>query len=624
MRVVEAAAGTARRSRTYLPRRLRARLARFASQLRSVSAIGRRLLPYARRRRGRLAGALVLTLALMSVRLLEPWPLKLIFDYVLLGQPLPAGLAAVAGGLGQTALLVLLVAAIVVLATLSGLVYYRQSLLASRLGQEVVSELRFDLYRHLQALSFSFHDRRQTGDLIVRLVADIRLLREAIVNLPLDLAESVLLILGMSVIMLVMDWQLALIAFLLVPLLAVAVRRYRQPMKAAVREQRHQEGDLATLASDALGAIRAIQGFGLEERIASRFGGANRRSLKQGLKAARLEARLRWTSELSVGVITAVVVGFAAWRILRGQLSPGDLIVFVTYLRAYARPLRRISKTTERVARTAAAAERVLDLFAQVPDIADRPGAVVAPRLRGAIELAGVSHRHGRHPWVLRQVTLSIAPGERVGIVGPTGAGKSSLMSLIPRFYDPAEGVVRIDGHDVRGLTLESLRAQISLVFQEPILFAETIYENIAYGRPGASREEVVAAAQRAGIHAIIEGLQEGYDTVLGERGGTLSGGQRQCVSIARAMLRDAPIVILDEPTTGLDARSSTLVSAAIERLVAGRTVLLISHDLRTLRDVDRIVVLEAGRVVQQGSYADLATRSGLFRELEAYGGVGR
>jgi ATP-binding cassette, subfamily B, bacterial len=610
------------RRRSLLARALGRRGQRIGEQLHSVAALASRLLPYARRRRGRLALVVVLTFVMLAVRLLEPWPLKLIFDYVLLGRPLPPALAFLPAGASATGLLALFVGAIVALAALAGLLYFQQSLLTSRIGHEVVSEIRFDLYRHVQALSFGFHDRRRTGDLIVRLVADIRLVRDALVNLPIDLAESLLLAAGMSVIMLVMDWQLALVAFAMLPLLALLVRRYRKPLKAAVREQRRQEGDLATLASDSLGAIRAIQGFGLEQLVAARFGGANRKSLKQGLKAARLEARMRWSSELAVGTVTAIVVGFGAWRILRGQLSPGDLIVFVAYLRAFARPLRRISKTTERIARTSAAAERILDLFAQVPEITDRPGALAVSRLRGDIELVGVSHRHGRNPWVLRRIDLHVAAGERVGLVGPTGAGKSSLLSLIPRFYEAAEGMVQLDGHDVRDLTVESLRSQISLVFQEPILFADSIAENIAHGRPGASREEIVAAARRAGIHEIIAGLPDGYDTVLGERGGTLSGGQRQCVAIARAMLRDAPIVLLDEPTTGLDARSRALVAAAIDRLAAGRTVLVVSHDLQALRGTDRIVVLEGGRVVQQGSYDELAERAGLFRELEAYGGV--
>jgi ATP-binding cassette subfamily B protein len=606
-----------------VPRTLAGRLRRLRAQLVPVSAIGRRLLPYARRRRGRLAGALALTLVLMLVRLLEPWPLKLIFDHVLLGEPVPGPLAALGAGWSTGGWLAFFIASILGLASLAGFLYYRQSLLVSRLGQEVVSELRFDLYRHVQALSFGFHDRRQTGDLIVRLVADIRLVRDAVVSLPLDVCESAFLVAGMSVVMLWMDWPLALVALAMLPLSALLVRRYRKPMRAAIREQRHQEGDLATLASDSLGAIRAIQGFGLESRVAERFGGANRRSLKHGLKAARIEAALRWSSDVAVGLVTAVVVGFAAWRILGGSLSPGDLIIFIAYLRAFSRPLKRISKTTERIARTAAAAERILDLFAQAPEIADRPGAVAVERLRGEIVFDRVSLRHGRFPHVLRRVDLRIAAGERVGIVGPTGAGKSSLLSLVPRFYDVAEGTVRIDGHDVRDLTVESLRRQVSLVFQEPILFADTIAENIACGRPGATREEIVAAAERAGIHEIIERLPDGYDTVLGERGGTLSGGQRQCVSIARAMLRDAPIVLLDEPTTGLDARSAALVSAAVERLVEGRTVLVVSHDLRTLRHVDRVVVIESGRLVQQGRYDELAARAGLFRELESYGEIG-
>jgi len=406
----------------------------------------------------------------------------------------------------------------------------------------------------------------------------------------------------------------------LLPVLAFVVRRYRRPMRAAIRKQRRKEGDLATVASDSLGAIRAVQGFRLEGREVSRFGGANRRSLKHGVRAARLEAKLRWSSDVAVGVVTALVVGLAARRILSGALSPGDLIVFVTYLRTFSRPLRQISRTTERVARTATAAERILEIMERVPDVRDLPGAVEAPAFRGGIEFDRVSLRHGTDPWVLRDVSLHVRPGEIVGIVGPTGAGKSSLISLVPRFYDPSEGCVRIDGHDARSVTLDSLRRQVSLVFQEPILFATTIAENVAAGRPGAHREEIVEAAHRAGIHHVIAGLPEGYDTLLGERGGTLSGGQRQCVAIARAILRDAPIVILDEPTTGLDLRNAAVVVAALRRLVEGRTVLMISHEPRYLKDADRIVALDHGRLVEEGSSERLATSADGFQQLERIG----
>jgi ABC-type multidrug transport system fused ATPase/permease subunit len=303
-----------------------------------------------------------------------------------------------------------------------------------------------------------------------------------------------------------------------------------------------------------------------------------------------------------------VVILLAALRIEQGVLSPGDLVIFVTYTRTFARPLRRVSKLSEQTARTSAAAERLLEVLEQVPEIRDEPRAFAAPRLNGQIDLEGVSFGYGSGKQVLDRVSLRVRAGERVGIVGPTGVGKSTLISLVPRFQDPTAGRVLIDRLPVRSLTLASLRAQVSVVFQEPLLFAGTIAENIAYGRPGATREEIRRAADEVGIGEVIERLPEGFDTLIGERGGTLSGGERQCVAIARALIRDAPIVLLDEPTTGLDPRSAAMVLEAIRELVRGRTVLFVTHQLEQLRDADRIVVLEAGRIVQDGSYADVAS----------------
>jgi ATP-binding cassette, subfamily B, bacterial len=603
-----------------LERRRRRALRQFAA----LQQVLRRLAPYVRGRAGGLAVALAATVGYMLVRLLEPWPLKLIFDHVLLGQPLPSALSFLDDYAGtRSALLLVFAGSIVVLALASGFLYYWQNVLSAHIGQHVVAGLRSDLFRHLHRLDFSFHDRRRTGDLLVRLVADIRLLRDALVKIPLDLSESTLLVLGMAVIMLLIDWQLALLSFMALPLLFVLVGRYRRPMKDAIRKQRRQEGDLATIASESLGAIRVVQGFGLEEQELRRFGGLNRRSMKQGVKAARIEARLRWSSDMAVGVITALVVGTAAHRIMAGALTPGDLIIFVSYLRTFARPLRRVSRTTEHVTRTTTAGERILEIFEREPAVRDAPDAVAVASLRGGIRFDGVGMRHGRGAWVLRGVDLAVEPGERVGIAGPTGSGKSSLISLLPRFYDATEGSVSVDGLDVRTLTTASLRAQIALVFQEPVLFAMSISDNIAMGRPGARRADVVDAARRAGIHDVIAALPEGYDTVLGERGGTLSGGQRQCVAIARAMLRDAPIVLLDEPTTGLDPRSALLVTQALQQLMKGRTVLVVSHELHRLRDLDRIVVLDRGRLVQDGNFGELTARTGLFRDLVAYGRTG-
>jgi ATP-binding cassette, subfamily B, bacterial len=590
-------------------------------QLAALRRVLDRLATYLHGRKKTLAAALLATIGYMVLRLLEPWPLKLILDSVVLGKPLPARLGFVEGWVdGRAGLLAVLVGCMMAIAIVAGFCYYWQNVLAAHLGQQVVSRLRLDLYEHLQRLDFSFHDRRRTGDLLIRLIGDIRLLRDALVNIPLELAENTLLLVGMAVIMLFMDWQLGLLSLAVVPVLALLVGRYRTPMKAAIRKQRDREGDLATIASESLAAVRMIQGFGLEQHELHRFGTSNRRDLRQGVKAARLEAKLRWSSDLAVGLVTAAVVGVAAQRILAGALLPGDLIVFMAYLRAFARPLRRVSRTTERVSRTTTAGERIFELFDTEPSVRDMPGAIVAPRLRGAITFDGASLRHGRMPWSLRDIDLEVRPGERLGIVGPTGAGKTSLVSLVPRFYDVVEGSVAIDGHDVRSLTLASLRSQIALVFQEPILFATSVADNIALGHPGADRAHIVQACQRVGIHDIVASLAEGYDTIVGERGGTLSGGERQCIAIARAMVKDAPIVILDEPTTGLDQRSAALVLAALRALMNGRTVLMISHDLHRLRDVDRIVVLEKGRLVQEGRYDELAARTGLFQDLVGHG----
>ncbi|HVF40854.1 MAG TPA: ABC transporter ATP-binding protein [Gemmatimonadaceae bacterium] len=582
-----------------------------------------RLSPHVRGRRRDLAFAFAATIGYMLLRLAEPWPLKLVLDNVLLDKKLPEPLAFLHRWADTPSeLLNIFVAGIVLVAILSGFLYYWQNVLSAYVGQKVVSGIRVDLFRHLQHLDFSFHDRRHTGDLLIRLVADIRLLRDALVKLPLDLSENSLLMIGMAIVMLIMDWQLALISFTALPLLFLLMHRFRSPMRAAIRKQRRQEGDLATAISESLGAIRVVQGFGLEEREVQRVAGHDRKSLGQGLKAARLEARLRWASELAVGVITAVVVGVAARRIMSGAVSPGDLVVFVSYLRAFARPLRRVSRTAETMARTITAGERILEVFDLVPDVRDMPGAVDAPALGGEVRFERVGLRHGHNPWVLRDIDLVVHPGERIGIVGPTGAGKSSLVSLVPRFYDATEGRVCVAGHDVRSLTLASLRRHVSFVFQEPVLFSVSIRENIAAGRTDATPEEIEEAARSAGIHSVIAQLPEGYDTVPGERGGTLSGGQRQCVAIARAILRDAPIVVLDEPTTGLDQRSAGLVTSALQELMQGRTVLMISHELHRLHDADRIVVLENGRLVQEGRYSEMSLRDGLFRDLVEYGQV--
>ena len=584
---------------------------------RKLGHLTKRFSPHVRRQFSRLIPAQAAGFGVLILGLLEPWPFKLIFDHVFLDNEMSGPLA----GLEQTrldsplTLLNIFIGAIVAIAILRGVFYYFQSLLTSRAGQQIVNNVRLDLYRHLQHLSFKFHDRRQTGDLISRLTTDIRILRDLFVSLPIILCNELGLMIGMIIVMAFMDVQLTLIALISIPLLMLFVKKYRRPMKAAIRKQREREGHLASMASEALGAIKVVQGFHQEKSEVQKFSTGNKQSLRSGLKAARMEAKLRWASEISVAIVAATIMAIAARRVLSDVLTPGDLLVFVAYLRAFNRPLRRISKINERLARGTASAERVTDLLEVESDVQDKPEAKTARIRKGHVRYENVRFGYQDGGEVLHEINLELNPGERVAVVGATGSGKSTLASLMPRFYDVTSGNITIDGTDVRDVTLNSLRRHIAIVFQEPILFATTIAENIAYGNPEATPEQIREAAREAGIASLVEALPDGYDTVLGERGGTLSGGQRQCIAIARAFIKDAPILVLDEPTTGLDKVNARLVMDALGHLMKGKTVLHISHHLEHVRDVDRVVVMAAGRITREGPPSLLEEGPALYPE---------
>jgi ABC-type multidrug transport system fused ATPase/permease subunit len=587
---------------------------------RSVPEIIRRLGPYVCRRKTSLLLALACATGYTFLSLLEPWPIKLVFDHILLNHPVPPALAPIVTPLVENRVLFLslLMGSILLLVVIRGAVYFYQAVLIAKVGQQAATDLRLELYQHLQHLSFSFHDRRRTGDLLMRLTNDIRILRDFLIALPVLVISDFLLTLGMGLVMVLMNWRLTLLALAVLPVLWLVTRTYQQPMWRASRKRRKREGRLATMAAQALGAIKVVQGFRREHYEIERFSTQNIGSLRSGLRATRLEAKLRWTSELAIASVTILILGVGAHNVLAGIMSAGELLVFVYYLRTFSRPLNRISRTVERSTRGLTAAERILDTLDTQPTVTDLAGAVPAPRVQGELFFDHVSFAY--HPGgasVLTDVTARIRPKERVAIVGPTGSGKTTLVNLIPRFYDPTHGRVCLDGCDVKTFTLESLRACVSLVFQEPVLFATTIRENIAYGKPDATHEEIERAAEMAGIHQLIASLPEGYETVIGERGGTLSGGQRQCVAIARAIIHDAPLVILDEPTTGLDARSAAQVMEALDRLMPQRTVILVTHQLRLLRHVDRVLVLDGGRLVEEGAPRDLLAREGLYHTLQ-------
>jgi ATP-binding cassette subfamily B protein len=555
--------------------------------------------PHLRRHRAKLLMAVVCMIGATAMELLRPWPLKLIFDGILMPTARARELLAQVPFLAADPQRLLLAIALSVLAiaVAGGLFRYGQAYLTSSVGQKVIAAIRLQLYGHIQRLSQSFHDARSSGDLMTRLTGDINLMRDLMVNTFIQLSDSLLVIVGMIAIMLWMDWQLTLTALAVVPALMLATGKFSHDLKGATRKQRHREGKIANLLAETISTVKVIQAFGREGHEEQRFSRQNGSTMKAGIAATRLEYRLNLVVQAIVGAGTAAVLWFGVQRVQSGILTPGDLLVFAAYLTALYKPIRKLAAFSGRIAKASACGERVVDTLEIDPEIKDTPDAVPAPPFRGEIVFEQVAFGYRTSEPVLRDMSFHIRPGEKVALVGESGSGKSTVINLLLRFYDPAAGSVRIDGTDIRRYTLTSLRRQIAVVLQESILFNTTLRDNIAYGRLDAIQEEIEAAAQAANIHAFIETLPDGYDTIVGERGAMLSGGQRQRIAIARAMIQDARIIVLDEPMTGLDEASEAKVRQAMDRLTRGRTCLLITHDLHAARTADRILRIRDGRI---------------------------
>ncbi|HEV8250789.1 MAG TPA: ABC transporter ATP-binding protein [Gaiellaceae bacterium] len=558
------------------------------------------------RHRRPLAGAFAASLGYAATRLAEPWPLKVVFDNVLAGMPLTTPFPWLDRHLAgnRTAILVAATVALLLLAVLRSVFYYHQSYLTARVGQDVVTTLRRRLFAHVQRLPQSFHSRASTGDLLTRLTGDILMLRELLVASLLAVVTETAVVAGFVVVMFLVEWRLALLAVIAVPAIFVSMTLYSARMRAATRKQRRREGELAGRLHEVLAGIHVVQLFGREDEEDERLRTLNRRSARSGLRATRLEAKLNRTVELSVAAATAAVLWFGATQVTAGRLTPGDLIVFFAYMQGFYRPLRRISRVTQRASKASSCVERVTDVLDRPSDLRD--GSRAAPPLRGEISFEGVSFAYEPGRAVLRDVDLVVRAGTTLAVVGPTGAGKTTLLGLVPRLYDPTHGAVRVDGIDLRELTVRSLRDQIAVVPQDGMIFSGTIFENIAYGELDATADQVEEAARAACIHEFVAGLPEGYATLVGERGVTLSGGERQRLAIARALVKDAPIVLLDEATTHLDQGSQRLVVEALERLLDGRTALVVAHRLETVRRADEVVVLADGRVIRRGRHDDV------------------
>ncbi|QCO56678.1 ABC transporter ATP-binding protein (plasmid) [Pseudorhodobacter turbinis] len=588
----------------------------------SLGRILRRLAPYLRGHHGVLGGSVLALLAATAMKLLEPWPLKFVIDRVV---PSAAGEVAGLAQLAPTTLLALCAVGLVVITALKALFQYLSTVGFAIVGNRVLTKVRSDLFRHLQTLSPGFHSRARAGDLTMRLVSDVGMLKETAVTAMLPLAANVAVLAGMLGVMLWLDWRLALLALSPLPILWLVSLRLTRRIREVSRTQRRREGELAATGAETMAGIRTVQAMGLEDRATEVFGAAGKRDLRAGVKGKRLSAGLERSVDVLTGMGLAIVLWFGSLQVMAGRISPGDLLVFITYLKNTFRPVREYAKYTARLAKAAAAGERVVALLDEEPEVYDAPDAMRAPPLEGRVAFEGVHFGYAPGLPTLKGVWVDVPPRQLVAVTGPSGTGKSTLASLLLRLYDPAKGRICIDGHDLRSLTLASLRANIAFVPQETLILSGTLAENIALGAGReVTREEIERAAMLAGAHDFISAQPQGYDTETAERGVTLSAGQRQRIAIARAALRAAPVLVLDEPTVGLDRTSEAAVARAIFRLAEGRTTFLITHDLNLAARADRILHLEGGTVVEDGDHAALLARGGQYAAMWNEGKDGR
>jgi subfamily B ATP-binding cassette protein MsbA len=562
--------------------------------------------------------AFVASLAETVADVLQPWPIKLVIDNVIQGKALSGWLGRTLTSLpfGAATTINVAVAAVAVIALVGAVGSYWEKYLTTSVSQWVGHDLRRQLYQQFQRLSLAEHSETHKGDLLSRMTSDIGAIQDFINSALLGIVVNVLTLAGMMAVMFSINWRFTLLSLSVTPALFCVVYFYTPRIKKASRAVKKKETELLSGVSEVLSSIHVVQAFARENYEERRFEWESRQNVEAGLSARSTKAKLSPIVEVIVALGTCLVLGYGARLAVSNRMSAGVLVVFLLYLGKMYKPMRDLSKMSDTVTKAAVGYERVQELLQVESRISDRPGAGEAPRFKGLVEFDRVGFSYNGSRPALSDVSVRIEPGQVAALVGPSGAGKTTMASLVPRFYDPVSGAVLIDGVDIRDYTLKSLRDQISFVLQDTLLFRASIWDNISYGRPDADPEDTVRAAKMANAHDFIMELPEGYATMVGDRGLSLSGGQRQRIAIARAIVRDTPILILDEPTAALDAASELAVVEALDRLMTGRTTIVIAHNLNTVRRADVIFVVKGAGIAEYGTHASLLARGGLYAAL--------
>lgn len=563
-----------------------------------------------------LAGLCMLGFTLME--LMTPWPIKILFDHIISEKSTSPDATGVLSFFSQRKDLALLIISfsIFFIALLRGSFSYFRLYLTGRIGHHLVYALRSALFKHLQRVSLSFHNTIKSGELLTKVTGDTKILRNVFTDSVLRSISHLLSVTGMMAIMLFMNWRLSLIILVTLPVIFWALARLQGKIKASSRNRRNAEGRIASRLNEMLASVPMIRAFGREEHETERFEAESFQTLEESLQTGRFGAAATRTVEVISATGLALVIYFGSTLVLQSEITPGELLVFTAYLANLHKPLRSLARLLAKFSKASASAERIEDLLRQTPEAEDAPQAIVPGVLKGAITFEDVSFAYGDGKPTLNDISFSVAPGERLALVGGSGAGKSTITNLLLRLYDASGGTIYVDGTDIQAYRREPFRHQIGIVLQEAMLFGTSIRENIAYGKPDATMEEIATAAQQAHAASFIEALPEGYETKIGERGATLSGGQRQRIALARALIKRPAILILDEPTSAIDAESEKLIWQAIENLDYPATLIVIAHHFAPFKTFDQILVLKNGEIVEAGNYHELVEKKGDYYQL--------